>query len=81
MKSIDYKNVLDKVCNDKPTLDVYIEEFKVLQDFTSVTIYRGNMITIASTIANMIIDIVSVISQLIEYRNKRKSQNMVIPIK
>ncbi|KAL4449788.1 hypothetical protein ABPG74_008161 [Tetrahymena malaccensis] len=77
--SSNYKNSLEEICSAKPTLDVYMQYFYALSDFTSKYIYKNNLINIIMTSANMVVDIVSAIFEFLEYRNQQKEANKVVP--
>ncbi|EAS06249.2 transmembrane protein, putative (macronuclear) [Tetrahymena thermophila SB210] len=77
--SSNYKSSLEDICSAKPTLDVYMQYFQALSDFTSTYIYKNNLINIIMTSANMVVDIVSAILEFLEYRNQLQESTKVVP--
>ncbi|KAL4501633.1 hypothetical protein ABPG72_018684 [Tetrahymena utriculariae] len=77
--SSDYKNSLEDICSAKPTLDVYMQYFYALSDFTANYIYKNTLINIIMTSANMLVDIVCAVLEILEYRNQQVESTKVVP--
>ncbi|KAL4470397.1 hypothetical protein ABPG74_012008 [Tetrahymena malaccensis] len=80
VQSISYKVALDEVCRNSPTLDVYMQDFQTLRDFTDNQIYRQNLITIVTTTVNILIEVVPLIISCFKCKKSEENDKKVIPI-
>ncbi|EAR89425.1 transmembrane protein, putative (macronuclear) [Tetrahymena thermophila SB210] len=80
IQSISYKKALDEVCSNSPTLDVYMQDFQNLRDFTDNQIFRQNLTTIITTTVNILIEVIPLIVSCFQCKKTEKSDNKVIPL-
>ncbi|KAL4502491.1 hypothetical protein ABPG72_012078 [Tetrahymena utriculariae] len=77
---ISYKNALDEVCSNSPTLDVYMQDFQILRDFTDKQIFRQNLITIITTTINILIEVIPLIISCFQCKKSEENNDKVIPL-